>query len=124
MLKHIQKEHKDEKSHDISFKWTVSSKFIKPLERQMTEAVNIAKAPPDESLNSKGEYNSHSIKRFKFQSETQDFQCFECSRKFKHKDELKQHFDVNHVRITCEMCEYVAYGKRDFQNHGSTVHKQ
>ena len=63
MLKHIQKEHKDENSRDISFKWTVSSKFQKPLERQMTEIINISRAPPDESLISKGEYNSHSFKR-------------------------------------------------------------
>ena len=99
MWKHIKNEHESKNPQDITFNWKVSGKLRKPLERQMTEAVNIARAKPNEVLNSKTEYNFHSIKRLKIQNNSQDFQCFECSGKFKMKNELKIHYEVNHVRI-------------------------
>ena len=123
MWKHIQNEHQSENSHDITFSWTVSGKLRKPLERQMTEAVNIARAKPNEMLNSKTEYNSHSIKRLKIQNDNKDFQCFECAGKFRLKTEMKTHYEINHMRIICESCEYVSFGKRDFEHHNNTAHQ-
>ena len=122
MWKHIKNEHKSKNPQDITFNWKVSGKLRKPLERQMTEAVNIARAKPNEVLNSKTEYNFHSIKRLKIQNNSQDFQCFECSGKFKMKNELKIHYEINHMRIICENCDYVAFGKRDYERH-NTAHQ-
>ena len=40
------------------FSEKLSGKLRKPLERQLTEAVNISRPPANTNLNSKGEYNS------------------------------------------------------------------
>ena len=54
MWKHIQSEHKTEQPQDITFSWKVSGTMRKPLERQLTEAVNISRAPANTNLNLKG----------------------------------------------------------------------
>ena len=121
MLKHIKKEHENENPQDIKFSWKISQKFRKPLERQLTEAVNIANAPIDESLNSKGEYNSYILRKLKL--EKHDFQCVECSAKFTQKETMQQHFEAYPQRIICENCEYVSFGKRDFKNQKMMLHR-
>ena len=73
MWKHIQSEHANENTENITFSWKVSSKMRKPLERQLTESVRIARAAPEENLNSKSEFNSYSIKRLSFQGEVENF---------------------------------------------------
>ena len=96
MWKHIQNEHENENPEDIKFSWKISNKIRKPLERQLTESVNIARASPDENLNSKSEYNSHSIKRLSLPKENENFQCNACSAVFNKNVQLKEHFKINH----------------------------
>ena len=122
MWKHIQREHKNEDTEDISFNWKVSSKMRKPLERQLTESVRIARTAPEESLNSKSEYNNHSLKRLSLYRDKESFQCNECSAIFAQKHELKYHFAINHKRIVCESCDYISFGKRDIENHQMVKH--
>ena len=124
MWKHIQSEHKTEQPQDITFSWKVSGTLRKPLERQLTEAVNISRAPANTNLNSKGEYNSHSVKRLKIQTNAQEFQCNECSAKFETKNDLRYHYEINHMRIICESCDYEAFGKRDYEYHNKSSHQK
>ena len=99
---------KKEDTHDTSFSWKVSSKFRKPLERQLTESVNIARASSQENLNSKSEFNSHSIERLLLPNEKEHFQCNECSALFVGKFLLMKHFQANHKRIICESCDFIS----------------
>ena len=50
--KHMLKEHHD-KVHEARFEWKVLRKFDKPLQRQLTEAINIESKSAAENLNSK-----------------------------------------------------------------------
>ena len=53
MLKHIQSEHRNIKSNECDFKWQVMSKFRKPMQRQISEAINIENSNASELLNLK-----------------------------------------------------------------------
>ena len=49
MWKHVQKEHEGV-SENVNFEWKVTGKFVKPLPRQLSEAISI------KNSNSKSEY--------------------------------------------------------------------
>ena len=64
MWKHIQNEHEGN-IDEVKFDMKVTGAFKHAIKRQINEAQRISKKNSKENLNSKKEYNGHSIKRLK-----------------------------------------------------------
>ena len=121
MYKHIMKEHKDQQ-HEVQFEWGINGKFVKPLERQLNEALCIEKTSMKESLNSKHEYFHHNVRKIGLSSVEQTQQCEYCSRKFQSISELENHEKHFHIRYKCQECDYMSFGMIDLKDHTEIVH--
>ena len=77
MYKHMINEHEG-KLENASFEWKVVNKYVKPLSRQLAEAINIEHQSMKGSLNSKSEFYRHNIQRVKMNSKEFEFQCKHC----------------------------------------------
>ena len=117
MYKHIVNEHKGEK-HVVEFEWGINAKFVKPLERQLSEAISIENTCMKESLNSKMEYFHQNVRKIGLN----DHQCNSCGRKFDSLTELEQHKNHVHTRFRCKSCDYTSYGERDLSEHNKIHH--
>ena len=118
MLKHIQSEHRNIKSNECDFKWQVISKFRKPMQRQISEAINIENSNASELLNLKNEY-FRGIDLYKEQ-----IICKYCSLELESLEEIKSHIEYVHQRYECQKCDYKAYGSRDLRTHTQNTHDQ
>ena len=123
MHKHILKEH-DGNTHGIEFEWGVVGKFVKPLERQLNEAISIEQTPIENNLNSKQEYFHHNVRRIGFKNMETEHQCNQCSRMFNSRSELEKHDKHVHMRIKCKKCDYLSFGERDLNEHTDMKHEK
>ena len=99
MLKHVIKEH-DGIKENVKFTWKVMKKHTKPLERQVSEAVNINNKNENENLNSRNEFNYHSVKKINLIKEKNSmFNCNVCGALFNNREELEKHSVMFHMRI-------------------------
>ena len=121
MYKHILNEHEG-KSHGVNFEWGIVGKFVKPLERQLSEAICIEKTPMQESLNTKQEYFHHNVRRIGFNEN--EHQCNYCSRRVQSVVELEKHENHVHIRLNCNKFDYVSFGKRDLKEHTDMKHEK
>ena len=122
MLKHIQSEHRNIKSNECDFKWQVMSKFRKPMQRQISEAINIENSNASELLNLKNEYFRNNIRGIDLYKK--QIICKYCSLELESLEEIKSHIEYVHQRYECQKCDYKAYGSRDLQNHTQNTHDQ
>ena len=122
MYRHIMKEHK-ENVHDVHFEWGIIGKFVKPLERQLNEAICIEKTTMRESLNSKKEYFHHNVRKIGFNEAESEHQCNHCSRMFNSMVELQKHDKYIHMRMKCKHCDYISFGERDLKEHTGMKHE-
>ena len=123
MYKHIEKEH-DGDCSNVNFNWQVIGKFRKPLERQLSEAIDIKRKPLDENLNSKNEFYRQNLNRIILNNEDKPETCGYCSRKFEVWNDLQKHEQFFHTRYQCKNaeCGYLSFGERDLKHHYQTVH--
>ena len=96
----------------------VVNKNIKPIERQMTEAVRIAKKEDGKSLNSKNEFNHHSIGRLRIGS----LNCHTCGKSLNTRNELNEHVEKFHRKFTGEICQEKIFGKYSKREHMKNIH--
>ena len=123
MLKHVIKEH-DGIKENVKFTWKVVKKHMKPLERQVSEAVNISNKKDGETLNSKSEFNHQTIRRISLDGRPQKkFTCNTCGSMVKQHQELKEHMIMFHEKKQCKVCEYEAFGSKDLMYHTRRTHK-
>ena len=97
IYKHVKSDHPDHE--EVRFRWKVTGKFTKPMQRQLFEAIKIDKKKDDENLNSKSEYNGHSIRRLTIERE-KTFNCNKCSYKFKTNNEMISHKNYMNYSLT------------------------
>ena len=121
MHKHVSKEHADN-VEKVTFDWEVISKHKKPLQRQLAEAVKINKKSQEVNLNSKNEYFKHNVQRIEIVRDGWTVQCEYCSRKFNNLKELEIHEIDFHIKYNCKKCEYQSFGKKDLNQHISSIH--
>ena len=121
--KHILKEH-DGNSHNVEFEWGITGKFVKPLYRQINEAISIEKMSIEECLNSKQEYFHQDVKRVSLNNVNTRYQCNFCGMKCQSLVDLKQHEKLVHVRYQCgdQNCDYISFGEKDLKYHKTQVH--
>ena len=105
MYKHKLSEH--EENEDVRFRWEVTGKFQKPMQRQLFEALRIENKTEAENLNSKSEYNGHSIKRLTIDKENA-FICNVCSYKVKSKNHLFDRKRNMHENFQCPKCSSIS----------------
>ena len=123
MIKHVNNDHEGKKEN-VQFIWKVLKKHRKPLERQISEAVNISKKKEDENLNSKSEFNHQTIKRISLDGKNKmKIHCKTCGSLFDHKEKMKEHIEMFHENQQCETCEYEAIGSKDLKYHAKVAHK-
>ena len=123
MIKHVNKEHEGNKEN-VKFTWKVLKKHMKPLERQVSEAVNISNKKDGETLNSKSEFNHQTIKRISLDGRPQKkFTCNTCGSMVKQHEEMKEHMIMFHEKKQCKVCEYEAFGSKDLMYHTRRTHK-
>ena len=72
MLKHVNKDHDGDKDN-VKFSFKVLKKHTKPLERQLDEAVNINNKKPAENINTKYEFNSQNLTKFRLERLKENF---------------------------------------------------
>ena len=120
MLKHHQNEHSNLKSDDCEYEWKVMAKFRKPMQRQLSEAINIENTKSNELLNLKNEYFKNSIKGVELSCK--QCICKYCSRAFEDKNELMKHIEYIHKNYECQQCDYKAFGSCDYLNHVKQTH--
>ena len=104
MKKHVDKEHEG-KPDDVKFEWKVLRRNRKPLLRQITEAVKIAKKNTTENLNSKNEFNHHSIDRVV----AKKLDCNYCGRVFNSNIDLVDHKKLFNEKFNCDVCMNVSF---------------
>ena len=121
MYKHIQSEHK-ENPHEVQFEWGIVGKFVKPLYRQLNEAIDIENKSIKVNLNSKNEYFHQDVKKLGLQNHENKFQCEYCSRWLESESELQNHKKLMHIRYKCLMCDYLSFGERNLKDHQNIVH--
>ena len=51
-----------------------------------------------------------------------DYICRNCSRKLASREELSIHMIDFHEKVTCQQCNYEAFGKIDINLHMQTKH--
>ena len=90
MHKHILEEHNNQPC-GVEFEWGIVGKFVKPLERQLSEALCIEETPMHESLNSRKEYFHHDVNRIGLIENQRTEECDYCSRKFETMIDLEKH---------------------------------
>ena len=121
MYKQILGEHKNQ-PHGVEFEWGIVGKFVKPLERQLSEALCIEETPMHEGLNSRKEYFHHNVKRIGLTDDQRSEQCDYCSRKFETITDLEKHEKLVHIRYKCQHCDYLSFGDRDLKYHTDESH--
>ena len=120
MLKHVIKEH-DGIKENVKFTWKVMKKHTKPLKRQVSEAVNINNKNENENLNSKNEFNYHSVKKINLIKEKNSmFNCNACGALFNSQEELRKHSVMFHMKMKCMNCNYEAFDEKSLQYHLQT----
>ena len=62
------------------------------------------------------------MKRLLLPNDKESVQCNVCSASFVKKFQLMKHSEANHKRIICENCDFISYGKRNFDNHQKVEH--
>ena len=92
-------------------------KDCKPLQRQLHEAMRIKNKEEEENLNSKSEYLGQRIRRFNLDSQSYKYNCNICGRELSSKHEVSEHDDKFHKRISCDNCQYIAFGNCDLKEH-------
>ena len=124
MFKHVKNEHSG-KCDEVKFTWKVLQKHMKPLTRQLHEAVNIDKKKPVENLNSKNEFNGQSVTRIIINNQSFTFDCKICGQIFTSRLEFQQDKEKFHNRKSCESesCDYLSFGQRDLVEHNKILHK-
>ena len=123
MLKHVNNEHNGEKDN-VEFKWKVVRKHNKPLERQVSEAVNIDMKKEEENLNSKSEFNHQSLRRLCIDRKRESlFDCKTCGALFENIGDVNEHTKMFHAKYKCIQCDYSAIGDRDLKYHVQVTHK-
>ena len=120
MLKHMQNEHSNLESEECNFKWKVMAKFRKPMQRQLSEAINIENCKNNELMNLKNEYFRNDIKGISLYNK--QVKCKHCSLELGSIDELTSHIEYVHKRYKCQSCEYKAFGTSDLTNHTKISH--
>ena len=120
MLKHMQNEHNNLESEECNFKWKVMAKFRKPMQRQLSEAINIENTKSEELLNLKNEYFRNNIKGISLYKK--QIKCKHCGLELESPDEIASHIEYVHKRYKCESCEYQAFGTWDLKNHTEKTH--
>ena len=120
MYRHIQEEHEGN-IKNAEFEWGICGKFVKPVERQLSEAINIERASIAECLNSKMEYFHHNVRKIAM-SNAEKEQCNSCGRKFESVNDLNDHNKQFHMRFKCSQCEYISFGEKDIKSHKIIVH--
>ena len=123
MNKHILNEHEGN-PHDVEFVWGITGKYVKPLYRQLNEAISIENTPMEECLNSKQEYFHQNVKRIGLHNVENKIQCIHCSRKFDSENDLNKHEILVHTRYQCEdpSCDYKSFGEKDLKIHKTIAH--
>ena len=121
MYKHILTAHK-ESPHEVKFEWGITGKFVKPLYRQLNEAISIENKSIEETLNSKNEYFHQNVKRIGLNNLENKYQCNYCSRWLESESELQHHKKLMHIRYKCQMCDYISFGERNLTDHQNIVH--
>ena len=96
------------------------AKFRKPMQRQLSEAINIENTKSNELLNLKNEYFKNSIKGVELSCK--QCICKYCSRAFEDKNELMKHIEYIHKNYECQQCDYKAFGSCDYLNHVKQTH--
>ena len=122
MLKHIKNEHEND-GDNVNFKWKVTKVSRKPLERQITEAVKISRKSDIESLNSKSEFNHHSIKRITLANQGKVLNCDVCGKQFVDICEMEDHVNQFHDKVDCIECDKIFFGRKALQYHLKSEHK-
>ena len=123
MVKDVNKEHEGNKD-SVEFTWKVLRKHMKPLERQVAEAVNISKKKDEENMNSKSEFNHQTVKRISLDKKKHmSFQCKICGIQSEQKEVLNSHMQMFHTKIQCVQCDYEAIGEKDLKYHAYVNHK-
>ena len=74
------------------------------------------------NLNSKNEYFKHSVQRIEIVRDGWTVQCEYYSRKFNNLKELEIHEIDFHIKYNCKKCEYQSFGKKDLNQHISSIH--
>ena len=118
--KHATIEHGEDEN--VVFKWKVTGKFRKPMQRQIFEAIKIDKKNESENLNSKSEYNGHCVRRLTLDKDLL-FTCNLCSSKFKYIVEMKNHKKDIHEKNNCSKCNKIVFGQKHLQYHMKDMHK-
>ena len=121
MHKHILEEHNNQ-PYGVEFEWGIVGKFVKPLERQLSEALCIEETPMHESLNSRKEYFHHDVNRIGLIENQRTEECDYCSRKFETMIDLEKHEKQVHIRYKCKLCDYLSFGNRDLKYHTDEAH--
>ena len=120
MLKHMQNEHTSLDSEECGFRWKVMAKFKKPMQRQLSEAINIENAKGNEIMNLKNEYFKNNIKGINLYKN--QVKCKHCGLDLEGLQELRSHIDYNHKPYKCKSCDYQAFGTCDLKNHTQITH--
>ena len=97
MLKHIQNEHNGDK---CDFTWKVMSKFKKPMQRQLSEAINVENRNTNELMNLKNEYFKNNIKGIDLYKKQSI--CKYCSLELENVEELTSHISYVHKQYKCQ----------------------
>ena len=119
MYRHIQEEHEGNiQNAELE---CGRSGSVKPVERQLSEAINIEKTSTTECLNSKMEYFHHNVKKIGLSGEEKR-ECKYCGRKFTFEKDIESHEKLFHIRYKCQDCEYLSFGEYDMKLHRKTVH--
>ena len=122
MFKHIKNEHSSN-SNNVTFEWGLCGKFVKPLYRQLNEAININNMSMNNVLNTKSEYFHTDVKRIKLNNKNREYQCNYCGRVVETSNELEKHLTDNHQQFTCIHCSYKSFGEIDMKYHTTAKHQ-
>ena len=120
MYKHIENEHRNLNGKECDFKWTVLNRFKKPMQRQLSEAINIDNTNSTQLLNLKNEYFKANIKGIDLHNK--QFTCKYCSAICKNSKTLNEHIMMFHKQHDCEKCAYKAFGLDNLRKHKLEKH--
>ena len=121
ILKHIQKDHKNEEN-EVEFEMKMTKSFNRPISRIINEGIRIKNRDEETLLNSKNEHFGPSIKRKMFEN---TWKCDKCHYTFDEKEKLQVHMKHNLIESTvdCDICSGKFKNETVLKKHFMKLHK-